>query len=196
MTEAVKGVQESQDQYLGLNYKARKYCLLAITNILMKSSSEHIFIPRFSHQNQKKLLLEVLMDNSYFQQDPQMNLRFLTLVRLALKQTKQNDKHRSSKNEDTTLEKLIEFITDNIYQFRNILEAKESYYYEIPAITSKNSDNLDVPEPTKVNLNQSVDMQAQDKQVDFSEDVFPVVPGTMKANKSTMPRNVNVLSPM
>lgn len=51
MTEAVKGVQESQEQYLGLNYKARKYCLLAITNILMKSSSEHIFIPRFSHQN-------------------------------------------------------------------------------------------------------------------------------------------------
>ena len=94
------------------------------------------------------------------------------------------------------MEKLIEFITDNIYQFRNILEAKESYYYEIPAITSKNSDNLDVPEPTKVNLNQSVDMQAQDKQVDFSEDVFPVVPGTMKANKSTMPRNVNTLSPM
>jgi hypothetical protein len=36
---------------------------------------------------------------------------------------------------------------------------------------------------------------AKDKNVEFSEDLIPV-PSTMKATKSTMPRNVNALSPM
>lgn len=83
---------DSQEQYMGLSHKAGKYCLLAITNILIKTGSEHIFTnslasTRYPTPSQpKRLLLEVLMDCSSFEKDPQMNLRFLTLVRMALKQ--------------------------------------------------------------------------------------------------------------
>jgi len=55
---------------------------------------------------------------------------------------------------------------------------------------------LMLPAPTKVNLNQSVDMHdTLDKNVEFDED-FPPVPSTVKAHKSTMPRKGAALSPM
>ena len=80
---------DTQESYMGLSDKAHKYCLLAITNILIKTNSEHIFTNfstrGFTHNQPKRLLLEVLMDCSSFEMDPQMNLRFLTLVRIALK---------------------------------------------------------------------------------------------------------------
>ena len=107
----------------GYQYKARKFCLLAVTNIWLKTGCKTIFE---QHPNKRKLL-KVVMDNSSFSVDPQMNLRFLSLVAMAL-QPFTNEKLKA-----LDMSELISFIIDkNIHGFRNILESKEPYFIQIP----------------------------------------------------------------
>ena len=54
-----------------------KYSLIAITNILIKTSSEYVF-------NRKVNLVQLLIESSSFEQDSQLNLRFLYLLYISL----------------------------------------------------------------------------------------------------------------
>ena len=70
------------EQYRGLQFKAHKYCLLAMTNILMKTNCDYIF----TRKHKLVPLDELIMNNrTCFEKDPQMNLRFLLLINIAFK---------------------------------------------------------------------------------------------------------------
>lgn len=128
------------------------------------------------------------MEESNFEKDPQMNLRFLALVRIALEQNQPNEKLRNHDNHDETLRKLIEFITDNIHKFRNILENKETYFYEIPPVSASNK-KASQKESSAIDLNRSVDnadalLAVQGEGQGFGGD-YKIVPSAMKTYKST-----------
>ena len=77
-----KGNQHQIEQYKGLQYKAHKYCLLAMTNILMKTNCEYIFTRKHKLVPLDELIMN---ERTNFENDPQMNLRFLTLIIIAFK---------------------------------------------------------------------------------------------------------------
>lgn len=107
---------------MGLTFKALKYSLLAISNILINSNSEYIF-------NRKTELIEILSENSSFENDPQMNLRYLYLLYHAIEKSQNRDiVHQQA------LSPIISFLLNNIHKFRNILESKDSYFFPIPKL--------------------------------------------------------------
>lgn len=98
---------------------------MAITNILIQSNCDLIF-------TRKVNLLQVIVDNSGFDNDSQMNLRFLYLLYLSL------DKNgRTDIIPHNYLSPIINALLGNIHKFRNILDSKESYYFRVPSF--KNS---------------------------------------------------------
>lgn len=76
-----------QEQYKGLKFKAHKYCLLAMTNILLKTNCEYIFARKHKLVPLEELILN---DRTSFEKDPQMNLRFLTLINMAFQKEPTN----------------------------------------------------------------------------------------------------------
>ena len=67
-----------------------------------------------------------MVENSNFDVDSQLNLRFLYLLYMAL--DKQNGKEIVS----STVMNLVQFLLGNIHKFKNVLLMKESYAFEIP----------------------------------------------------------------
>ena len=95
-----------------------------MTNVLMKTNCDYIF-----SQKHKLIPLDELMvnDRSCFESDPQMNLRFLTLINIAFKKSPQE-------SDDNKMVELVEYILMNIFKFRNILDSKKSYFYDVPSL--------------------------------------------------------------
>ena len=67
MTKNKNLLSNVQEQYKGLKFKAHKYCLLAMTNILIKTNCEYIFT-----RKHKLMPLDELIQNdrSNFESDP------------------------------------------------------------------------------------------------------------------------------
>ena len=70
-----------------MKFKTHKYCLLAMTNILIKTGCEYIFTRKHKLVPLEELIIN---DRTNFERDPQMNLRFLTLINIAFKKESQN----------------------------------------------------------------------------------------------------------
>lgn len=122
----------AKDEYKGLVFKSHKYCLLAMTNILIKTKCNYIFTKKH-----KFTPLQVLMEKerTNFETDPQMNLRFLTLINIAF--SKENTEHLDQTFEEKGLKDLIDCILSNINKFRNILDLQQSYFYDIPSLAEE-----------------------------------------------------------
>lgn len=127
-----KRSQPAQEQYAGLKFKTHKYCLLAMTNILIKTGCEYIFTRKHKLVPLDELILN---DRTNFERDPQMNLRFLTLINIAFKKESQSQDRQEQTFDEKKLKDLIDNILNNIYKFRNILESRESYFIEVPQLT-------------------------------------------------------------
>jgi hypothetical protein len=66
-----------------LQTKSLKYSIMAITNILIQTDKNDLIFFR------KLSILSILQDHCKFEQDPQMNLRFLYLLNISLSRQKQ-----------------------------------------------------------------------------------------------------------
>ena len=82
--QQIEKLETQKENFLEFRHNARKFCLLAMTNILLKTNSRHFF--ELSTRNNQRRMHEVIMKFSSFEHDPQMNLRFLTLTLAALEQ--------------------------------------------------------------------------------------------------------------
>ena len=93
-----------------------------MTKILIKSPKDLLFTRKLG-------ILQILIENSSFEKDPQLNLRFLYLLYRAFRGKKAFD---SLPQQSVTM--LVNFLLSNINKFRSILESKESYFIEIPKL--------------------------------------------------------------
>lgn len=109
--------------------------MLAFTNILIKTNCKYIFTRKHKLMPFDEMILN---ERSNFENDPQMNLRFLTLINISFERDQVQSQDRAEhKFEEDKLKELIDNILDNINKFRNILDSKETYFFEIPALTSQ-----------------------------------------------------------
>ena len=101
-----------------LSRKTHKYCLIAITNIIIRYDPQLIFEPKISAANGD---LKLIMTGASFESDPQVHLRILYILYNVV------DIKPSTAE---TSEIIIEFLM-NIYNFRYVLTMDEDYNFPI-----------------------------------------------------------------
>ena len=109
-----------------LSRKTHKYCLLAMTKIIIRYDPQLIFDPKIIASNGD---LKLILNGASFEQDPQIHLRLLYIL--------YNISEIKPSTPETS-EIVIEFLM-NIYNFRYVLTMEDDYHYLIESWPLANS---------------------------------------------------------
>lgn len=142
-----------------LSRKTHKYCLIAMTNIMIRYDPHLIFEPKISASNGD---LKLIMTGGSFESDPQVHLRILYILYNVV-----DIKPATSE----TSEIIIDFLM-NIYNFRYVLTMDEDYNFPIkpcPLSASLQQNTNEKDSLISIKNQQNEEVSSKSKAVPLSE---------------------------